>query len=217
MLQNIRFATRMLRKNPGFTLVAVCSLAIGVGANSAIFSWGDALLLRPLPVRRPSEIVAVRSSSPSDPSQGLSYRDYVEFRDRNQTFSALIAYSLAPFGLSQKPGAVAELKYGLFVSANFFSALGVNPALGRGFRPDEDRVPGRDAVVVLSHDLWASNFSADASVVGKKVRLNGIEFTIVGVTPEQFTGVDQYIRPALFCACRCGSSPRNAECARKAG
>jgi predicted permease len=91
-----------------------------------------------------------------------------------------------------------QLKYGLFVSGNFFQVLGVEPVLGRGFRSDEDKVPGRDAVVVLSHDLWVSQFGADPSAVGRKVRLTGTEFTIVGVAPEHFTGVDQYLRPALF-------------------
>jgi macrolide transport system ATP-binding/permease protein len=198
MLQNLRFASRMLRKNPGFTLVAVCSLAIGIGANSAMFSWADALLLRPLPVFKPNEIVTVRSSSPSDPSSNVSYRDYVDFRDRNRTFDGLLAYSLAPFGLSEKPEALPHLKYGLFVSGNFLHVLGVEPILGRGFRSDEDKVPGRDAVVVLSHDLWVSQFEADRSVIGRKLRLNGTDFTIIGVTPERFTGVDQYFRPALF-------------------
>jgi macrolide transport system ATP-binding/permease protein len=198
VIQNVRFAIRMLRKNPGFTLVAVLSLAIGIGANSAIFSWGDALLLRPLPVLRPSGIVAVRSSSPSNPSESISYPDYIDFRDRNHTFDGLVAYSLGPFGLSEKPDAVPELKYGMFISGNFFRVLGVDPALGRSFRADEDNVPGRDAVVVLSHDLWASRFNANPSIPGKKLRLNGREFTIIGVAPEHFTGVDQYFRPALF-------------------
>ncbi|MGI8960186.1 MAG: ABC transporter permease [Bryobacteraceae bacterium] len=198
MLQNLRFASRMLRKNPGFTLVAVCSLAIGIGANSAMFSWADALLLKPLPVLKPSQIVTVRSSSPSEPSNNVSYRDYVDFRDHNRSFNGLMAYSLVPFGLSEKPEALTHLKYGLFASGNFFRVLGVEPALGRGFRPEEDKVPGRDAVVVLSHDLWVSEFGADRSVIGRKVRLNGTEFTIIGVAPNHFTGVDQYFRPALF-------------------
>jgi macrolide transport system ATP-binding/permease protein len=198
MLQNLRFASRMLRKNPGFTLIAVCSLAIGIGANSAMFSWADALLLRPLPVLKPGEIVSVRSSSPSNPSNNVSYRDYVDFRDHNRSFDGLMAYSLAPFGLSEKPDALPQLKYGLFVSGNLFRVLGVEPDLGRGFRPDEDKVSGRDAVVVLSHDLWLSQFGADRSVIGRKVRLNGTDFTIVGVAPEHFTGMDQYFRPALF-------------------
>ncbi len=103
MLQTLRFASRMLRKNPGFTLVAVCSLAIGIGATAAMFSWADTLLLRPLPVLKPSQIVNVHSSSPSDPLNSVSYRDYVDFRDRNRTFDGLVACSLAPFGLSEKP------------------------------------------------------------------------------------------------------------------
>jgi predicted permease len=163
-----------------------------------MFSWADALLLRPLPVLKPSQIVTVRSSSLSNPSNNVSYRDYVDFRDHNRTLDGLMAYSLAPFGLSEKPDASPQLKYGLFASGNLFSVLGVEPALGRGFRPDEDKVPGRDAVVVLSHDLWVSQFGADRSVIGRKVRLNGTEFTVVGVAPEHFTGVDQYFRPALF-------------------
>ena len=109
-----------------------------------------------------------------------------------------MAYSLAPFGLSEKPDALPHLKYGLFASGNIFNVLGVEPALGRGFRPDEDKVPGRDAVVVLSHDLWVSEFGADPSVIGRKVRLNRTEFTIIGVAPDRFTGLDQYFRPALF-------------------
>jgi len=109
-----------------------------------------------------------------------------------------MAYSLAPFALSDKPDALPHLKYGLFASGNLFHVLGVEPTLGRGFRPDEDKVPGRDAVVVLSHDLWVSEFGSDPSVIGRKVRLNGTNFTIVGVAPEHFTGVDQYFRPALF-------------------
>ncbi|MBV9302212.1 MAG: ABC transporter permease [Acidobacteriaceae bacterium] len=198
MLQTLRFALRMLRKNPGFTLVAVCSLAIGIGANSAIFSWSDALLTRPLPVPRPSEVVAVRSSSPSQFSQSLSYRDYLDFRDRNKTFEGLMAYSLFPFGFAEKPSALAQVKYGMFVSGNFFGVLHVDPALGRAFRSDEDKVPGRDAVVVLSHDLWTSQFGSDPAAVGRKIRLNGTEFTIIGVAPEQFTGVDQLFRPAFY-------------------
>ena len=198
MLQNLRFALRMLRKNPGFTLVAVCSLAIGIGATSAMFSWADTLLLRPLPVLKPSEIVSVRSSSPANPSNSVSYRDYVDFRDHNRSFEGLAAYSLTPFALGEKPDALPRLKYGLFVSGDLFHVLGVEPVLGRGFRSGEDKVPGRDAVVVLSHDLWVSEFGADGSVIGKKVLLNGTNFTIVGVAPEHFTGVDQYFRPALF-------------------
>lgn len=198
MLKNLVYAWRVLRKNRGFTIVAVCSLAIGIGANSATFSMADALLLRPLPVLKPSEVVSVVSSSPTSRLEDVSYRDYIDFRDRNRTFDGLVAYSLAPFGFSQNKDQTPEIKYGLFVSGNFFKVLGAEPALGRGFRPDEDKVPRRDAVVVLSHDFWVSNFAADPAVIGRKIRLTGTEFTIIGVASEHFTGVDQLFRPALY-------------------
>lgn len=198
MPKNIRYAFRVLRKNPVFTLVAVCSLAIGIGATSAIFSLADALLLRPLPVLKPTEVVTLRVGTAEDPFAQISYKDYVDFRDRNRTFDGLVAYALAPLGVSEQPEALPQLKYGFFVSGNFFRAMGVEPVLGRGFRADEDVVPGRDAVVVLSHDFWTSYFGADPSVIGKRIRLNGVEFIIIGVAPKQFTGMDQYLRPALY-------------------
>ncbi|MGA2185237.1 MAG: ABC transporter permease [Bryobacteraceae bacterium] len=198
MLQDVRFGIRTLLKNWGFTLVAMLSLAIGIGANSAIFSMADALLLRPLPVPRPGDIATVQTTTPSNPNGGLSYRDYVDLRDRNKSFDGLVGYSLTPFGFSPQPGALAQRKYGFLVTGNFFTALGVQPELGRGFRADEDRVPGRDAVVVLSHDLWEKQFGADRAAIGRTIRLNGIDFTVVGVAPENFTGMDQYFRPALY-------------------
>lgn len=203
MLNDIRYAARILAKTPGFTAVAVCSLAIGIGANSAIFSFADALLLRPLPVQQPgrvSSITAVTSGGSDllgSPTE-ISYPDYVEFRDRNRTFDGLVAFTYQSYGFAQNPSAPPEMKLGLLVSGNLFRVLGVEPVLGRGFRADEDRVAGRDAVVVLGHDFWKSQFDGSASVIGKKIRVNGLDFTVIGVAPEHFTGVDQYLRPALF-------------------
>jgi predicted permease len=198
MVRNIRFAFRVLRKNPAFSIVAISSLAIGIGANSAIFSLGDALLLRPLPVVEPNRIVTVRMSSPADLSNDLSYRDYIDFRDRNSSFENLFAYSSAKVAVSGKDRKDSRVKYGLFVSGNFFRTLGVTPVVGRAFSDDEDKVPGRDAVVVLSHDMWLNDFAGDRSVIGQTLRLNGTAHTIVGVAPEHFTGIDQFFRPALF-------------------
>ena len=198
MLKDLRYAFRMLRKNPLFTAIAVCSLAIGIGANSAIFSLADAILLRPLPVLHPSQVVNVQMTSPSDPREGLSFRDYIDFRDKNRSFDSLIAHMNGSFGFSEKPDALPQVKFGLFVSGNFFQALGVQPDLGRSFRPDEDQAPGRDAVVVLSHDLWVKQFESNPGAIGQRIRLNGKEFTIVGVAPERFTGVDVYWRPAFY-------------------
>lgn len=198
MFQDVRYAFRILLKNPGFTSVAVLSLAIGIGANSAIFSLADALMLRPLPVLRPSEVVTVRGKTPSDPYGAMSYRDYLDFRNDTKTFDGLVAYTLEGFGFSPRPEVLPQLKYGFLVTGNFFQVMGVQPDLGRGFRPDEDQAPGRDAVVVLSHDLWEKQFGGDPSIIGRTIRLNGIDFTVVGVAPERFTGMDQYFRPELY-------------------
>lgn len=200
--QDVRIGYRMLRKNPGFTLVAVVSLAIGIGVNSAMFSFADALLLRPLPVLRPSEIVTVGSDSAGDSLPDrlsfVSYRDYLDFRKQSRSFDGLAAFNLSTFGFSPQPGALPHMKMGMLVSGNFFRVLGVEPELGRGIRPEEDQVPGRDAVVVLGHPFWENEMAADRSIIGRRVRLNGVEFTVIGVAPERFTGMDQFVQPAFF-------------------
>lgn len=200
MLKALRRTARMLRKNPSFTLVAASSLAIGIGATSAMFSFADALLLRPLPVLDPGRVAAVTTASTAafGTNSQISYPDYVDFRDHNRSFSGLVAAAYGTFGFSPDQTTVPRMKFGLFVSGNLFRVLGVEPSLGRGFRDSEDQAEGRDAVVVLSHDFWVSQFGASPSVMGTKIRLNGIEFTVVGVAPEQFTGIDTFLRPALF-------------------
>ncbi|HLY19422.1 MAG TPA: ABC transporter permease, partial [Bryobacteraceae bacterium] len=189
---------RMMRKSPGFTLVAVLSLALGIGVNSAMFSLADAVLFRPLGVAHPGEVVTILGKSPSGSSDRLSYRDYVDFRDRSQSFAGMVAFKRETFGFSADPRNLPQMRLGMLVSGNFFQAMGIQPALGRGFRPDEDQVPGRDAVVILGHDFWEKQLGADAAIVGRKVRLDGFDFTVIGVAPERFTGMDQYIRPAMF-------------------
>jgi macrolide transport system ATP-binding/permease protein len=200
VLKDVKYAARMLAKNPGFTAVAVCSLAIGIGANSAIFSFADALLLRPLPVMKPSGVVTVNPGSASalGANVTMSYPDYLDYRDRNRTFDGLIAYQYSQFGYAPNPSVVPDMTFGLFVSGNFFRVLGVEPAVGRGFRADEDKVAGRDPVVIISHDFWLAHFNGAASAIGSKVRLNGIEFTVVGIAPKAFTGVDQFVKPSIF-------------------
>src|ERR1700733_10879803 len=200
MLRPLRHALRMLRKNPGFTLVAVCSLAIGIGATSASFSIADGLLLRPLPVLEPSRVVAVTPAKMGafGVDQSISYPDYRDFRDNNRSFDGLVASSLWAFGFSPNATVLPKTTYGTYVSGNFFRTLGVQPALGRAFLESEDQAVGRDAVVVLGHDFWVSEFNANPSVVGSSMRLNGVECRIVGVGPYGFTGLDHMIRPALF-------------------
>jgi len=201
--QDLRYGRRMLAKNPGFTMVAVLSLGIGIGANSAMFSLADALLLRPLPVLRPGEVVTVGSHSTNtafilDRLGWLSYRDYLDYRANGKSFNGLVAFHLDTFGFSAAPEALPHMKMGMLVTGDFFRVMGVEPELGRSFRPDEDQVEGRDAVVVLGHDFWEKEFAADRSVIGRKVRLNGTDFTVVGIAPAPFTGMDTIVRPAFF-------------------
>ena len=199
-IKDLRYAGRMLRKNPGFAAVAICSLAIGLGATSGIYSIADALLLRPLSVPKPDDVIAI-SPVTDQMLPGLnavSYPDYVDLRDRNRTFEGLIGASYSVFGFAPDREKLPKMKYGMFVSGNFFKVLGVEPNIGRGFLPGEDRGAGRDAVVVLSYDFWVSEYGGKPSVIGDRMWLNGIEFTIIGVTPQAFTGIDQFIRPALY-------------------
>ncbi len=200
MLTSVKHAFRVLRKDPGFTFVATCSLALGIGATSSMFSLADAMLLRPLPVREPDRVVAVNTATSAvfGANSKISYPDYTDLRDRNRTLDGLVAASFVRLGFSADPKALPRMKLGLYVSGNFFRTLGVEPALGRGFRADEDRAEGRDPVVVLGHDFWVSQFAASPSAVGSRIRLNGVEFTVIGVAPEHFTGIDAFFRPTLF-------------------
>jgi putative ABC transport system permease protein len=198
--QDLRYGSRMLSKSPGFTLVAVISIALGVGANCAMFSVADMILLRPLPVPKPGEVLTVGSAYSLGPIGGVtsSYPDYVSIRNRNRSFDGLTAFKFLPMRFSVKAGALPQLKMGAVVTGDFFHVLRVEPALGRAFRPDEDRVPGRNAVVVLSHDAWKQQFASDPAILGRKVQLNGIDFEVIGVAPEGFTGIEPFVRPAFY-------------------
>jgi hypothetical protein len=198
LLKEIRQAFRVLAKNPGFTAIAALSLALGIGANSAIFSLTDALLLRPLPVLDPGSLLTVSTNTPDNPFGGTSFQDYRDLRDKSQSFDSMAAYQLYTFGLAPSPGVQPQMRLGMLVSDNFFRTLGVQPALGRAFLPEEGKVSGRDAIAVLSHDLWLNQFGADRSIIGRNIRLNGIDFAVIGVAPASFTGLDQFVRPALF-------------------
>jgi putative ABC transport system permease protein len=200
MFTPLRLALRMLGKNPGFTLVAIASLAIGIGATSASFSIADVLLLRPLPVLEPSSVVEVTPARMGafGTDSSLSYPDYRDLRDGNRSFDGLVASQLWAFGFSPDATVIPKTTYGTYVSGNFFKTLGVRPVLGRGFLESEDQAVGRDAVVILGHDFWVNEFNANPSIVGASLRLNGVECKIVGVASAQFTGVEQLVKPALF-------------------
>ena len=198
--QDLRHGTRMLAKNPGFALIAVLSIAIGVGANAAMFSIADGLILRPLPVPDASELVEVSSITPEGDvrNSGISYPDYIDLRDRARSFDGLSAHRDLVASFDRRRDEPAQGKYGIAVSGNFFDVLRVTPALGRTFVPDEDRVPGRDAVVVLAYDTWTEQFASDPAIVGRQIRLTGVPFTVIGVAPQGFNGPDIYVPAAYY-------------------
>jgi predicted permease len=198
LLADLRFAVRTLAKSPSFALIAIVSLALGIGANTAMFSYVDAVLLRPLPVPDSGRIVEVDSTTPATRLGRISYADYVDLRDRAKTFESLACYDFFFAGISTQPKQVP--KYGLDagVSGNFFSGLGIEPVLGRVFRADEDSVPGRDLVAVISYQMWDREFARDRSVIGRQIRVNGSDFTVIGVAPKDFTGPQAFVSPEIY-------------------
>ena len=195
---NLRFAVRTLAKSPSFALIAIVSLALGIGANTAMFSYVDAVLLRPLPVPESGRIVEVDSTTPDTRLGRMSYADYVDLRDRTKTLQALACYDFFFAGIAAQVNQVPKYSLNAGVSGNFFSGLRIQPALGRGFRPDEDAVTGRDPVVVISYHVWDREFARDRSVLGRKIRVNGSYFTIIGVAPENFTGPQAFVNPDIY-------------------
>ena len=199
MLKSLVHAVRQWRKTPGLLLVSVGSLAIGIGATSAMFSFADALLLRPLPVMEPSRVVTVATTSADVfANTNLSYPDYRDFRDGNRSFDGLMAAGGASFGFKTNEAGLPKVAFGMYVSGNFFRVLGVEPTLGRGFAESEDQALGRDAVVVLGHDYWEQQFNGSRSAIGSTILINNVPCTVIGVAPKDFTGIDQFFKPSLF-------------------
>ena len=197
--QDLRHGGRMFVKNPGFTAVAVLSLALGTGANTAMFSAADALLLRPLPVASPGDLVNIGSDYTNSDHRFTytSYPNYIDIRNRSASFDGVAAFAVVTTGFAGQTGAPPHMTVGMAVTGNIFHVLGVAPQLGRSFRPDEDKVPGRDAVAVLSHGLW-EQLGSDPRILGRNVKIGGIDFNVIGVASEGFTGPDKYRRPAFY-------------------
>jgi macrolide transport system ATP-binding/permease protein len=197
-LADVRFAVRWLRKSPGFTFVAVASLAIGIGFNSALFTIVDALLFKPLPVDRPDRLVDVFTSSAA--SRGAlystsSYPDYLDLKSSNDVFEDLVGYTPMFGALSTGEG--ARLAMGEAVTGNYFTVLGVPALVGRTILPEDDR---RDAprVAMVSYRYWQRELAGAADVVGRAIRIRGTPFTVIGVTPASFTGMVPVLSPELW-------------------
>ncbi|HKV93348.1 MAG TPA: ABC transporter permease [Candidatus Angelobacter sp.] len=197
MLQEIRYAFRIILRSPGFTAIAALSLALGIGANAAIFSLVDALLLRPLPVASPSAVMEVNLDKASGDVGGVSYPDYRDFRATTKSFEGMVAFEFTTVSMAHSASDTPQIRLGTLVSDNFFSILGVEPVIGRDFLPEENARGGSPAIV-LAYAFWQDQFNGDRRIIGQTVRLSGKDFDVVGIAPKSFTGIDQYVRPAFY-------------------
>jgi hypothetical protein len=206
LYQDLHYGARQLRKNPGFTVVAVLTLALGIGANTAIFTVVNALLLRPLLVRHPEELVQlVRSSGSGRVNYDFSYPDYQQLRDGGHILAGLFCATgvdaTRRLVVSQSTAAQAEFVRGQGVSGNFFQVLDVSAVIGRTLIPADDLEGNPQPVAVISHGLWQRRFAADPSVIGKTVTMDDVPFTIVGVTAPSFFGFQPggEVVPSVLC------------------
>jgi predicted permease len=194
--QDVRYGLRMLASKPGFTAAAVLVLALGIGANSAVFSLVNAFLLKPLQVQKPEELTGLfsRDTKRPDSYRAFSYPNYVDIRDHNQAFSSLAALNAALVGLQE--GDATRQTLATIVSSNYFSTLGVTMLKGRAFRAEEDK-PGAELTAIVTYSYFKKH-GEDPQLVGKAVRINGHPFTIVGITPPGFTGTMVLVSPEVF-------------------
>ena len=184
--QDVQFASRLLVKDKGFTLVAVIALSLGIGVNATVFTFVNAVLLRSLPFENPDQIMAINSADlvRNRPNMGVSYLDYRDWADGSRSFSALGAGTGQTMNVSDE-GRLPERYSGAFVSANMFTMLGQAPAIGRNFVPDDDR-PGAPAVVLIGSTVFKNRYGSDPSIVGRTIRINEVPSTVIGVMPEGF-------------------------------
>jgi predicted permease len=187
--QDVMYALRMLRKSPGFTIVAVLTLVVGIGGNATVFSWIRGVLLNPLPgVAQANQLVVAETVMPTGELHTTSYPDYKDFRDQNHVFSALIGFEFVGADLSVQEDAPANRVWGLIVTENYFDVLGVRPALGQTFHSAPNQALNSDPYIVLSQGLWALQFGSDPNIVGRVVHINTHPFTVIGVAPQGFYG-----------------------------
>ena len=197
LLQDIRYGLRQLLKRPGFAALAIISMALGIGANTSIFSLIDTVLLRPLPVKDPGRLIELYGTLHNGADITLqSYLNYQEYRDRNTVLSDLFAYRVVVSSLSHQ-GANQRV-WGYLVSGNYFEALGVKAALGRTFLPEEDQTLGSHPVAVLSHVCWERRFGSDPGIVGQTVLFNNRPFAVIGVAPKEFIGTEVAFAPEMW-------------------
>jgi predicted permease len=188
LFQDLKYSLRMMLKSPAFSVVAILSIALGIGTNVAVFSMVNGILYKPMPVDHPERLIALYGQDPSiDFPTEFSYLDYLDYRSHTEVFSDVVCHTGYPLSMSRADGQ-PELIWGEMVSANYFSGLGVKLAAGRGFLPEEDERPGAHPVAVLSYGFWQKKFASDPSIIGKTLNFNGHAYTVVGVAQQGFIG-----------------------------
>jgi predicted permease len=196
LIKDIRYAVRSLIKRPGFVAIAVITLALGIGANTAIFSLVNTVLLRSLPVERASQVVSVALRGKDNSMSAFSYPNYKDFRDRNDVLSGLLVYRFVPLSLSR--GGNNERIWGYEVSGNYFDVLGVKAIRGRTFSPEEDQTKLTHPVIVVGYDCWQRRFGGDPGLVGKDVLINDHQFRVIGIAPQGFKGTELVYSPEMW-------------------
>ncbi len=199
MTQDIRFALRLLRRNPAFSAIAIATLALGMGINTAAFTFFNAFVLRPLPVREPEAVVRLNALDRNGRTHSFSIAEYRDIRDRNDVFAGVVALAPLPVSLGDAVAGRAatdydiippgyEFAFGLTVSGNYFTVLGGQAALGRLLAPEDDLTPRAHAVVVVSESFWRRRFGGDTTLVGRNIRFNGHPYEVVGIAAREFVG-----------------------------
>src|SRR5262245_22508899 len=195
--QDLIVSVRRLRRSPAFTIVAVLTLALGIGANTIVFTAVNTLLFRPLPVDHPNELAYLNLRAGTQEIPTLSYPDYVDFRDRSDVFAGLILYRIAAVNFGRGDGNGVRV-WSYEVSGNYFDVLGIRAWRGRLIQPDDDRNRGAHPVVVLSYACWQRRFGGGPGVVGRTVKINGLDFSVIGVAPAGFFGTEIIYTPEIW-------------------
>ena len=195
--QDLVVSLRRLRSSPGFTLAAILTLALGIGANIADLHRGERAAVPPAARKQPDQLVSLNMRGFNTEFPVQSYPNYLDFRDRNNVLPGLAGYRMAPVGLSRGDANNARL-WAFEVTGNYFDVLGIGALRGRVFGPKDDVTRGGHPIAILTYATWQRQFAGDANVVGKKIKINGMDYTIIGVTPRGFTGTEVVFTPDIF-------------------